>query len=111
MTTTEPDAWVQLYELRERFTLKAEIRADLRVTAHACSRAVEVAIAEIDGTKDRWAMDRIRWQSSGPRNVGTMRELAQALLDACDFVDQSNPEWAERNDRWKSEPTTITRIT
>lgn len=88
------DAWRQAHELFEKFTQRVEIRPDLSVTAHACDRSVEVAISKIDYSKSRWDKGYCTWHTSGQRNVSTMRELAQAILEACDFVEASNPTWA-----------------
>lgn len=76
--TQEPDAWLQLCNLLERFTQERMVRRDLIVTALATERKV-----------------RLRTDPSvTDHNVGTMRELAEAILVACDFVDDSNPTWA-----------------
>lgn len=94
------DAWKKYYDLLEKFTKKYEPRPDLCVTARAHERCVEIEI----GVWDRKATNffdppgkptgKYIWTSAGKRNVSTMRELAQALLDACDFVDENNPVWA-----------------
>lgn len=84
-----PDAWKQLHDLLGANTTSLDVRHDLSVTAHGCNRSVELNLAyHTDDVGMR------RWHSTGERNVGTMRELAQALLDACDFVEQVNPTWA-----------------
>lgn len=88
------DAWEQLHDLLKGFTEETSVRHDIRVVARACDRGVELQIAKFDYTKDQFDPRRTSWQSTRPRNISTMRELAQALLDACDFVEQSNPEWA-----------------
>lgn len=90
------DAWQRLNELLERFIKEWDVRPDLSVTAHACDRSVEFQIGEarVDHHGPLDVRDKFIWHSAGRRNVSTMRELAQALLDACDFVDASNPEWA-----------------
>lgn len=87
------DAWKQHLDLLDTFTQSAEVRKDLRVTAHATDRAVEL-IVYYPSTGKRFEMPR--YHTTGPRNVGTMRELANAILAACDFVDESNPTWAAR---------------
>lgn len=91
----DPDAWKQLSDLRDRFTRTWEIRSDIEVTALAHNRNVRLRLG-------KWSFNKMK---SDPRdftpepqitdrNVGTMRELAEALLAACDFVEKSNPSWA-----------------
>lgn len=87
------DAWEQLYDLQKKYTKEVEVRHDLLVVALGLERAVMLTLVETDHDKDALDKRRHRYHST-QRNVSTMRELAQALLDACDFVDQSNPVWA-----------------
>lgn len=91
----EQDAWKQYNDLIEKYTTRTDVRTDLVVYALAYDRGVEVRVGELNpnwpGGSDPY---RFNWSSTGRRNVDTMRELAQAILDACDFVDESNPEWA-----------------
>lgn len=90
------DAWHQLHVLLGRYTKEWKPRPDLRVTAHATDRNVEVEIGDrrenYSGPLD--IRGRHIWHSAGNRSVGTMRELAACIVAACDFVDESNPEWA-----------------
>lgn len=88
------DAWKQKHDLLDKYTITTDVRNDLRVMALACDRNVVVAIAKVDYTKATFEKGYLAWQSSGPRNVSTMREFANAILEACDFVDASNPTWA-----------------
>lgn len=84
------DAWKQHHDLLERFTRRFEPRNDLAVVAHACDRSVELSL----GTpRNGRSLLRYNWHST-KRNVRTMRELAEALLAACDFVEEMNPTWA-----------------
>lgn len=92
--TIEPDAWRQAHELHQRFTTKVDVRADLRVMAHACDRTVSFGLGYERTDFGGWRFHTTK------RNVGTMRELANALLDACDFVEESNPEWTEAGVQW-----------
>ena len=90
------DAWKQQDDLLRRFTKEWKVRADLRVTAHATERGVELEVGELREDY-RGSLDirgRFIWHSTDKRNVSTMRELANTLLAACDFVDESNPKWA-----------------
>ncbi len=93
------DAWKKLHDLLNRYTKEWDVRPDLSVTAHATDRGVEIQIGK--RREDyRGKMDgrgEYAWQSSGPRNVSTMRELAAAIITACDFVDESNPKWADHH--------------
>ena len=84
------DAWKQMQDLVDRYSQDWEVRRDIRVVALACERGVRLEIAA--GPPDDLGMRH--WADTGKRNVSTMRELAQALLDACDFVDEANPTWA-----------------
>lgn len=86
------DAWKQHADLMERFTQRTEVRDNLIVTAHGTKRGVEVTLVEtIPGAPE--LANKI-YHSTGRRNVATMRQLAQALNDACDFVESVNPRWA-----------------
>lgn len=93
--TTEPDAWKQHDQLVRKFTADWEVRSDLRIVALACDRAVRLEIAS--GVNAKFS-ELPNWHDSGPRNVSTMRELAYALLEACDFVEKANPTWASHDD-------------
>jgi hypothetical protein len=88
------DAFKQYYNLLDKFTQEYEVRPDIEVHAYAWDRSVELVLLE--KSPDRLKLDRAH--STGKRNIATMRELAQALLDACDFVEQHNPEWASHGD-------------
>lgn len=72
------DAWKQLDDLQRKYTQEIEVRRDLVVTALGTERGVRLTLGA----------------RSTQRNVSTMRELAQALLEACAFVEDANPEWA-----------------
>lgn len=88
----EADAWKQMHDLQKRFTKEWEIRYDLEVTALAHRRCVRLRVGEYSLPS---ADSRPRPQLAiTERNISTMRELAGALLAACDFVEQSNPKWA-----------------
>lgn len=94
------DAWLQHDELLNKYTMEWEVRDDLHVVALACDRTVRFDLRHAP-PKDEWGMGS--WYST-QRNVGTMRELAAAIIEACDFVDASNPQWA-----MKAGPHTIVR--
>lgn len=91
-----PDAWKQYVDLLEQFTIEEEVRPDLVVRGLAWDRSVEFTLIETDYTKDEFDLTRRRYHST-TRNVKTMRELAKALLEACDFVEETNPVWAGLN--------------
>lgn len=87
---SKKDAWRQEYELHEKYTKEWEVRSNLKVVGLACDRTVR--LDTVMGKSPKFPnMPNWHWNE---RNVGTMRELAYALLDACDFVEQSNPVWA-----------------
>lgn len=91
------DAWKQHHDLLEKYTQEWTPRVDLKVWAHATDRAVEIEVGErrVPEPEGLTKLTKWIWHGSGQRNVGTMRELAHAILEACDFVDESNPVWAE----------------
>lgn len=91
MRKKNKDAWQQLYDLISEYTREWRPRDDLHVIAHATDRCVEFILWDQKPPAGSLEMRRYR---STKRNVGTMRELAEAILDACDFVEESNPEWA-----------------
>lgn len=97
----EDDAWKQYDALLEKFTQAVDVRSNIRVIARATDRGVELVVSKEDWSKVN-PMTRIAPMetstSTGSRNVSTMRELAQALMDACDFVDEANPLWASKRD-------------
>lgn len=86
------DAWKQMHDLREKFSKCWKVRPDIEVQALACERGINLILWE-RGVREPLQMRSYR--DTGIRNVSTMRELAQAINDACDFVEQSNPEWAK----------------
>ena len=88
------DAWEQADVLRRRFTKEWLVRADLRVRALGTERCVEFGLGDTHDGLNRF---RMRFETTR-RNVGTMREVAAALIAACDFVDEANPQWASRRD-------------
>jgi hypothetical protein len=95
-TDETKDAWLQLHELMEKFTEQWEVRRDINVTAWATHRTVELTLTrEIPGMS---APNNKDWYSTGKRNVGTMRELAEAIIAACDYVEECNPMWASISD-------------
>jgi hypothetical protein len=69
-----------------------KIRKDLKVTANGTARTVTLSTCRGNPSDPG---DLHLWHYN-TRNIVTMRELGQALLDACDFVEASNPEWAGR---------------
>jgi hypothetical protein len=87
------DAWKRVADLHDKFTKQWKVRSDLRVTALAHERTVRFELG--DRKNLRGSIDVPIWHDT-QRNVSTMRELANALLQACDFVDKHNPEWAGR---------------
>lgn len=89
--TEEPvdDAWKQVADLQEKYSQDYEVRPDLLVQALGVDRNVRLTLfGERDGEFGQRSFKETQ------RNVKTMRELAYALLDACAFVEQSNPTWA-----------------
>jgi hypothetical protein len=84
----ELDAWEQYHNLVDGLIEEYEVRKDIEVRALAHKRAVELTLYS-----DNKPLMRT-WQSTGPRNVSTMRELANALNAACDYVEEKNPSWA-----------------
>ncbi len=94
------DAWEQRHHLMIEYTQEWEVRSDLKVTAQGCDRCVQLAVGlGVPHPKFPW-MQKFHYTQ---RNVDTMRELAGALLAACDLVEKANPTWAEasrqRDDR------------
>jgi len=87
------DAWKQLYDLTNHYTETWKVRGDIKVTAHATHRGVELNIAD----ESQIGLALKQWTSTGKRNVNTFRELADAINAACDFVEEENPEWASRS--------------
>lgn len=83
------DAWKIYHDLLVKYTLKIEVRSDIKVYGHATDRSVELIL--IDYQSDKL---KIKTKSTGKRNIATMRELATALNEACDFVEEQNPKWA-----------------
>lgn len=88
------DAWKQFQELLEKYTMRLKVRKDIEVVARATDRGVELILWS---STHEGMMTKRSYQTTGPRNVVTMRELADALNAACDFVEDSNPEWAKHN--------------
>jgi hypothetical protein len=85
------DAWKQYYDLLKTFTRRTEVRSDIEVIAHATDRSVELILWD----ERKNDLSFTKYKTTGKRNVATLRELAKALNDACDFVEESNPEWAK----------------
>ena len=68
------DAWEQYHDLQKRFIREWSVRPDLDVVAVAHERHIEL---------------------HGERhNVCTVREYIAVLQSACDFIEDSNPQWA-----------------
>lgn len=92
----EVDAWKQAREIAIRYTQEREVRRDLVVTALGTERAVRLRVGDRSynsikpNPKDHTEEPRIT-----TRNVETMRDLAHAILEACDFVESVNPTWSE----------------
>lgn len=84
------DAWKQMDDLWRKFRKEWVVRNDLKVCADACDRSVTLVVGR------QPAINGARSVHLSPRNVGTMREFATAILAACDFVDASNPKWASK---------------
>lgn len=93
------DAWKQYADLRDKYSTRTKVRSDIIVQAHALDRGVELTLVKEDLSPKHGRLDphRFSYRSTGSRNVSTMRELAEALLDACDFVDASNQVWASKH--------------
>ena len=68
------DAWRQLHDLLEKYTKEWDFRPDLEVVADATGRCIRLGDVS--------------------HNVDTIREYVAILGEACDFVEQANPEWA-----------------
>lgn len=92
----EWDAWQKLDAIHRLNTKTWEIRAGIRITGEATERGVRITLIEDVPGAVRFGVGSKRYQDTGPRNVSTMREVAQAILDACDFVEAKNPEWAKK---------------
>lgn len=93
--STKKDAWLQFEELLGEFTYSCWIRSDINVIGHGTDRSVELILTkEIPGRQPPNNVDR---HTTGKRSVHTMRELAEALTAACDFVEDVNPEWASQS--------------
>lgn len=94
--TVTADAWRQHDDLLRRYTKEWLVRPDLQVRALATERAVEFGLGELGEGKLTDLTGMLAWHFTTRRgNVSTMRELALTLWSACDFVDASNPKWAE----------------
>jgi hypothetical protein len=98
------DAWKKHDNLWKRFRKETEIRKDIIVVANGIERGVHLQVGEYDENQEQ-ILDRpgkasggYRYNDTGPRNISTMREVALALLEACDFVEESNPTWARLHD-------------
>lgn len=87
------DAWKKLFDLWEENGKTFEVRDDLVVQALGPDRSVRLTMYEHTTPGDEH--DFKRRYIATDRNISTMRELAQALLDACDFVEACNPHWTE----------------
>lgn len=86
------DAWERKAKERADFTRGVTVSDDLVVEAAAWDRAVVVKIKKYDG--DDYDESTARWITRAG-TVHTMSELAQAILDACEYVKAQNPKWAK----------------
>lgn len=91
-TPNEEDAWAQIDAISRKYTKEWLPRKDLRVRALGTERCVELGLGEMND-KFQMGQDMMDFHIT-QRNVGTMRELAATLIEACDFVEQANPKWA-----------------
>ena len=101
------DAWKQYHDLLNQFTQTTEVRSDITVMGHACDRSVELVLEK----PSRTGTSKMDYLSTGKRNVGTMRELGEALLAACDFVEANNPVWASKGKSFESSAEWIEDVT
>ena len=92
------DAWYQHHNLISKYTKEVDVGStkNLSVVALAHERGVELSIGTAIET-NRFGRE-MSWTSTGKRNVATMRELAKAINDACDFVEENNPKWASHGE-------------
>ena len=74
------DAWKLYDDLVESLTKVISPRGDIEVHAQGWDRSVQLVLKDFLGK---------------PHNVGTMRLLAECLIEACDYVESVNPEWAK----------------
>ena len=81
------DAWekmcvleTKIEDLIEKYKRTWEMRSDLDVIADGCGRHVLL--------------------NGSQHNVSTIRELIVVLNDACDFVENVNPQWAGLDAQW-----------
>ena len=88
------DAWRKSDVVFRENTKEWKVRADLRVEALGTERSVRLTmIKERPGARSSLEPKQHHFTE---RNLLTMRELAQALLDACDYVESVNPCWAQK---------------
>jgi hypothetical protein len=95
------DAWKRVHDLYAETCQEWEVRHDLKVTALGPERGVRLTIVK-DRPGATSSHEPKMHVDTGKRNVSTMRELAQAILDACDFVEAVNPEWAKSQSAWNA---------
>lgn len=102
MNPNVTDAWQQLQDLHNQFTKEILVRKDIRVRGLALDRSVELGL----GHEEKGVLPTTKFMrfETTQRNISTMRELANAILDACDFVEGCNPQWAAQP---KPSPWTI----
>lgn len=91
MTETSKDAWKLKSELEESFTLTLKPRGDLKAEGFGTDRCVKLTLR-----KENPSYGPPTYLST-TRNVSTMRELAAAIIEACDYVDSVNPTWASHD--------------
>lgn len=95
------DAWKKSDAVRRLNTKTWELRADIRVDAMGTERGVRLTLSEDIPGRTGMGVGSKRYIDTGARNISTMRELAQAILDACDFVEEKNPTWANKSSQEK----------
>lgn len=99
MADDELDAYQQKSELYKKYSKDWNVRQDLAVRANGTDRSVTLRVGYIEDSPKFLGSGNTPKGKDGraiiTRNVITMRELAQAILDACDFVDGVNPKWAQ----------------
>lgn len=87
------DAWKQYHDIVKKYTKELEYRENLKVVAKAHERHVLICAAEPVPGKSRHDIGYLHWIEIR-KNITSAREFAECILDACDFVEQNNPEWA-----------------
>jgi len=70
------DAWEELRELERKYCLNFNFRSDLRISAQAHRRTILI--------------------NNTQHNVATIREYIKLLEEACDWVEDKNPDWTKK---------------